>query len=1457
MCGVVVIVCHWLSIYLEDSEALALLTEPAQAQLAMSLVAGLPLSPEIILYNDPTDPASSDTSISLPDPTTISEDDLAYIMFTSGSTGRPKGVMIPHRGVRDLVAFNVEHFALDSSDVFCLNSTVCFDSYVTYVFAALTLGAKLVVPGPTAHLDPHGMAALIAAQDISCMEVVPALASEYLDAFREAGESIACLRCMLTGGEALTPKLAEEICATLPGLHRGGLFNSYGPTEVTVTTITGHIKAPFDRIPLGRPDHNVHTYVVLPDTAPAGSKGEGEISAAAAEEEEEAQPTRWRLAEVGEPGELWLSGPRLARGYRNRPDQTAAAYVPNPWWQASTAALDTSDPAAAALRQHYKLAYRSSDLVVMGADGQLEYLGRADRQIKINGVRMEVSEVEAVLAGAPGVTHAAVKPWKDPNGCYRLAGYVAPDSIDLAAAEAHCRAKLLPAMVPAKLVSLPVMPRLPNGKIDVKSLAEPEWGVVQASSDGDSSSGGAAAAPSTDMEELLADIWAGELKVQKSSFSMKSNFFELGGNSLRAGLINSKIRRATGADISGLLIYQHSTVTAMAAAIESQCGKYAFTDVASRQGSFSMIGAGSCYQNSFSTAADRSADSRNSLCNKGWASMGQSAAAAAAAAAGGGGFGELQCFKGEEDGGYGSQGFGSRALPVWLATALQIGGLFLLGMLGYVTACGFLEASAVCLFALRRPLILLVPLYAFCLATGGVFTLLAWLCTCLRCKRPHILLVPLYAFTLATGGMFTLLAWSVALKWALLGRQKPGTHAIWSLYYVKWWLVRSTVKFSLSYIYVLVRRTPMFVWYLRALGCRIGRNVAIDSPNIGDWDMVEIGDNTVIEADSFIDGSSFHAAAEPGGRGTMVGHVNIGAIAAMVVGRVKIGKGVTMMPTSIASHGTAVPDGVIMTPGTTSQRLPAGPSDAEAHTRVRSEHEVLLLWLCMATVLLLVFVSSFAWLGIVPSILIWLKFVEMFVGQHYDSWHDVIIASRTCWIGGAYTEGLGSSGPIYDTCHKLWWTMAFSMLIAPGAAFVSSTIYMWSMIPLKWLVVPHTTEEKMKNGGLWLAWRRHLFKCLIAGPFQSIIWQFTSTEVYNAWLRALGAKIGRQCWLSEMFRCSEFELFQVEDTASMCSMVTVIGATSGRTAPVVLGEACDVTNDCTLLPGTTVGKNACLGVFTYGAPDQHFEDYSITLGGFKLRAGGAGADVEAGLASGKFESAASRLLPRWQYALYNVLYIAFSNTIFVTTTSMMSLPAAILGFYVLFHYGYFLGAAWAPFFLVFGFSVFLAYLAGLKRLLMPNSAGMRPIFKSVGAACWQLLCINAHLYADFNGFKGSLLYNWYLRAMGSTLGKNVFCLGGVVAEYDQVTIGDGTVIGDGAFLLTHTVEARHVKVRPITIGKQVTIGALSAVLPDAAMEDYATLREMSLVMKGETVPAGATWQGVPASLAMPSIKFAL
>jgi non-ribosomal peptide synthetase component F len=135
-------------------------------------------------------------------------------------------------------------FPAGPHDVFCLNSTVGFDSYVTYVFASLVIGGRLVVPGPSTHLDPTGMAQLIATHGITTVEAVPALAAEYIYAFKQAaGDRLSCLTRFLTGGEALTPKLAQEIVSTLPGLKKGGLFNSYGPTEVTVT-VSAHFMQP-------------------------------------------------------------------------------------------------------------------------------------------------------------------------------------------------------------------------------------------------------------------------------------------------------------------------------------------------------------------------------------------------------------------------------------------------------------------------------------------------------------------------------------------------------------------------------------------------------------------------------------------------------------------------------------------------------------------------------------------------------------------------------------------------------------------------------------------------------------------------------------------------------------------------------------------------------------------------------------------------------------------------------------------------------------------------------------------------------------------------------------------------------------------------------------------------------------------------------------------------------------
>lgn len=168
-------------------------------------------------------------------------------------------------------------------------------------------------------------------------------------------------------------------CAVTPTLHN---------TRCPLQTITGHIQAPFDHITMGLPDHNVHSYVVVVDEE------------ASPTDETHRAPPKARLAAIGEPAELWLSGPRLARGYRNRPDLTAKAFVPNPFFAAATATLpaDGGD----LLRPHYRLAYRTGDLVAMSKDGTIDFLGRVDRQVKVNGVRMEVGEIENVLAAAPG-----------------------------------------------------------------------------------------------------------------------------------------------------------------------------------------------------------------------------------------------------------------------------------------------------------------------------------------------------------------------------------------------------------------------------------------------------------------------------------------------------------------------------------------------------------------------------------------------------------------------------------------------------------------------------------------------------------------------------------------------------------------------------------------------------------------------------------------------------------------------------------------------------------------------------------------------------------------------------------------------------------------------------------------------------------------------------------------------
>ena len=268
-----------------------------------------------------------------------------------------------------------------------------------------------------------------------------------------------------------------------------------GPTEATVN-ITHALCRPADAIiTIGAIDDNAHGYIVDSHLHPVP---------------------------VGVPGELLLSGPRLAAGYVGRPDLTAEKFIPNP------CLMFMSDFVPSSMAHFFQRAYRPGDLVRWRPGGQIEYLGRIDRQVKLNGVRIELGEVDAALGSAPGVVQAVASAVADDSGAKRLVGYVTPASAEAADILAHCRTLLMPAMVPSVVVALDAFPLLPNGKVDVKALALPDWGAAGAEE---------YVAPASELEATVQQVWQEVLgRGEDQPLSVTADFFAAGGTSLQVGV---------------------------------------------------------------------------------------------------------------------------------------------------------------------------------------------------------------------------------------------------------------------------------------------------------------------------------------------------------------------------------------------------------------------------------------------------------------------------------------------------------------------------------------------------------------------------------------------------------------------------------------------------------------------------------------------------------------------------------------------------------------------------------------------------------------------------------------------------------------------------------------------------------------------------------------------------------
>jgi amino acid adenylation domain-containing protein len=434
-------------------------------------------------------------------------DNLACVLYTSGSTGRPKGVMLSHRGLVNRLLWAQETYRLTAADAVLLKAAFSFDFSIWEVFAPLLAGARLVVARPDGHQDAAYLARTIAGRGVTLVHFVPSMLAVFL---REEGvEDCTSLRQVFSGGEALSPALRDRFFSrlTIP------LDNQYGPTEISIDT-TRWVCAPGQdprRVPIGRPIGNAR--IQLLDRA--------------------GQPVP-----VGVTGRLHVGGPGVARGYLGRPDLTAERFVPDPWGDGERL-------------------YDTGDLARRLPDGTLDFLGRADQQVKVRGVRIEPGEVEAALLRHPGARAAAVA--ADEAG-ERLTAWIVSEpgttEADLAPAALRdfLRAILPETMVPSRFVRLDALPLTATGKLDRRSLPVPEAIVATV------------AAPASAAEELLAGLWADVLGIERGieQVGRDADFFDLGGHSLLATRLVSRLRVAFGVDLPMAALFEAPTPAALA-----------------------------------------------------------------------------------------------------------------------------------------------------------------------------------------------------------------------------------------------------------------------------------------------------------------------------------------------------------------------------------------------------------------------------------------------------------------------------------------------------------------------------------------------------------------------------------------------------------------------------------------------------------------------------------------------------------------------------------------------------------------------------------------------------------------------------------------------------------------------------------------------------------------------------
>jgi non-ribosomal peptide synthetase-like protein len=1216
---------HRLKQIADEAELAFVITEPSALSRATACFAG-----ECLVYDEtcPHIRAQSPSRLTRAE-TGVTTEDLCYVLYTSGTTGRPKGVMTEHRNVVHFAEVFNEICQISPSDRVYHGFALGFDGSVEEMLMAFSNGACLVVGTTDIAKLGNDATRLFVEQGVTVFSTVPTCLGMLAD-------TPPTLRLVIVSGEPCPLALVEKWATPWRRV-----LNVYGPTETTVNATVAEC-VPDRPVTIGRPLRGYDVLVLGPDMQPAPP---------------------------GEPGELFIGGQGVARGYLAQPELTQRHFVELRLNEAG---------------QPQRL-YRTGDLVRWSEQDELLFLGRIDRQVKIRGYRIELAEIEFVLREHPAVEHAVVNVHES-EGRKELAAYVVPKNggIDHQSVARWMRERTPSYMMPSYLEELPGLPLLPSGKVDRSRLPPPSRPLVIGTR--------LRVQPRTALEGTLAALWSRLLKID--SVSVDDDFFEnLGGYSLLAAEMVSTLRQEHGLELSIREVYNHPTIRELAKHLS-----------------------------------------------------------------------EVQPASGE------TISPGREPLP--RKTSREV----------FASVPRLARWTCVAAQCITLPMIYLVyftPLLLTVLLAVAVVKGTIYLST-------FIWLLIGLVFISPPGWMLL----TIAVKWVVIGRYRPGEHPVWGIYYFRWWLVSRMQQLAWTEIY---HGTPLISLYFRLMGANVGRNTVFDTSYCAAYDLLTVGDDSCIGAETHLVGYRVEDGLLKFGTITIGDRCFVGTQASL-------GLNTEMGDDARLDDLSSLPDGERIASGEAYRGSPAAAATVavpQIQSGDRRRRPVL-----------------FGMLHFLAGEVIG----ELFV---LAATLPLLLIAGHAAVRYGLVAGLVALVVALPLCLVL-----LGVFVAGIKAMIMPRP-MCGVFPMEsWRYLRHWSVDLLLR---------------ISGDF---LYPLYTTIYFPLWMRLLGARVGARAELSTVSRITP-DLVEIGDESFFADGSIIGGRRLFRghfeLATNKIGRRSFVGNSAVLPAGYEMGDNSLLGVLSVPPNDLRVaaEDGGEWLGSPPFRLPNRPKNTS-------FDASSTFRPTVWLYVLRCIIDAARVLLPFYAGLLLIGLYAMSVVM-SLFYLPIWAFLALQPVLAIGTLVVACLQVIALKQAVMG-------VYKPVVKPLW---CTYVWFNEFVNGFYetmcrtfalpllGSPFICWFLRGMGCKIGRRTFIETDLFSEFDLVRIGDYVALGNGVIVQNHLFEDRVMKSSYVTIGDECSVGEASVVLYDTVLQRGSLIKPLSLLVKGETLPEESRWIGIP------------